>query len=1236
MRKPEDQNLRDRVVANTTAPQFLKCGAGGGKTRLMVDHYVNLLDSGVAAQAIVAVTFTRKAAEELRQRIRSECRKKAREAASSMGIDEARRWKRLAWDVESATITTIHGLCSRILKENAIAAKIDPSFQLAEEAASALLQDDTIRQTVLKRLEAGESSAAITVSELGLAGTCETVGNLLAQRSSLGAVLDDADGPFSDATRLQEWWQARILEQAEKRLGELLETQEWHAAVATMRAYSASDPEDKLEVSRRLALEQVRIIEADDWDEEDALQTKIAAVRALRSVPFRSNSGKAGDWGGAETKSIVNAAVKMLVHKDAELGKRLDGIAKCGPGPTDERSAKLTCALVAETRAAIAAYDDVKQSQSLLDFDDLQSRVGALWVQRPDVLARYRRSIKHLLVDEFQDTSRMQWDIFRPIVEDGGPVLIVVGDDKQSIYGFRNADLTLWREVEAYVDALAPEAVTALTTCFRSTPGLLRFFNAFFISEQVMGQSPVDACDSKAFAAYYDEQLAAFRESACDPPVEIYIVGPSANGDDSEDANGEDVDDESTGTLRQKEAALLAKRVYELVEIEGLQIEDKETHEMRKVHYGDFAVLLRAFTDVSLYEGAFRRQGVPFYVYAGRGFYALQEVRDVVNCLRVLENTGDEMALAGALRSPLFGISDETLFWMRQLQGETTWWGRLQAFAAGESALVESVDGALRPVEEIIGRAEFAKVEFAAELFAQLRERKNRLTPSELISEIVHRTGFTATLAAQFVGTQAVANVEKLIDTAAAFENSGNFSLREFVDYLKALQAREEREGQAAVEDEHSESVKILTQHASKGLEWPVVIVPDLNRQPRNDTDNVRSHRDFGLVAHKKWDEGDEWPAVGIFIKEQRDEEELAEARRLFYVACTRARDRLILSGSVKYKKKEQFDFSDKRPLGWVCGGLHIGAEALEELYKDDGVMLVGDAEVHVIHADSVPESAPQSRGEQWLVEDRRAALLTGGALVDADQALMAQLLRQSAAVPQTFGAMRRFTVTDLSKYVKSPGEYRIQSLGRVPEALPELPLDPGNIELSGAEYGDVVHHLLRLVGRGGISALEEIIAQDAGLPVHLEARARTQLCTIQRDVRTFLNTALYQRVVEQADILRTEMRVVFAWDGAMIEGIVDALVEKDGEFYLIDYKTGRPDEGKSRMYEFQLGAYCLAIEAATGKPVRSAHLVYLPWQQEKELSYEGQSLEQLRTNARAGLDVSVNGIRSGLFDDSE
>jgi len=1153
-------------VCDLSTSFIMTSGAGCGKTYRMVERYTAIIEADVDVTRIIAVTFTEKAAAELKSRVRGECRDRGREAEPP----ERDRWARAARRLALAPVTTIHGLCARLLRENAIAAGVDPQFGQLDETEQDFLLRDEIRRTLLGRLHDGIATAEAIVARWGLGPAGSVIRGLVEDREDLGELLADAPPAADIEARWREAYESAI----GSLLGELMAGELWREAVACLCSVEPCNMDDRAAERHGAALEALERAR----DTEAPLQWRAQAFGECLALGHRGNVGRKDNWGRrAGELATIRDGLRALGELRDACGER--GLAF--PPLEDRPTAELAAALRAETAATVEAYAAEKRRRSALDFADLQILARDLLVENPEVLARVRSRYDYVLVDEFQDTNRLQKQIIWRIAggdADGGQipsggVLFVVGDAKQSIYGFRKADVTVFNAtVREFEEAGEGCGVLRLKDSWRSRPELVAFHNDLFCHEAVMG---LDAAQD--FEAAY-ESVGAVRDGpALSHDVELLLV--SSQGDEA----GESL---SAHDARMREAEALAARIRDIVEGEEITVEvkcDDDTVERRPAQYGHFGVLFQSMTSVGVYEYALRREGIPFYTVAGRGFYNRQEVRDCLNLLSVLENASDELSLVGALRSPMFALSDDAIFWLTR--GDESLWRALGAAAQGR-----------HPHQQHLPPDQVERIAHAHELIARLRAMKDRLSLSELVARMLAETGLAATHLAQFAGRQAVANLRKLTDLARSFEHGGEFSLREFIAWLRDLVVNEHREGLAGVHEETADVVQLLTVHKAKGLEWPIVVVPDVTRDPGGGGGpDVMVRPDLGPVPRMELPDGDTgWGAVAHLIREGQRARGEAERRRLLYVALTRARDYLILSSTYGLKGDD----------GELSAGLWLQAltKALgihpDEVAHGDVLCPTGEWRCRISRPQPPEQQRPRERPARApleVIDQARASARRGEA---EELPALARPIEPEAHLPA------RFAVTDLQRYRTCPHLFRLRHVRGVPEKTAR---QDWLHTLSAFERGDIAHKALEIIGREGLArahAVEDAVAL-ATFPGAVASRMGDAEREELREVLAWFlvearldgdGTLVYRDWIANARRLRTEVPFVMPLDDALIEGTIDALVEdSDGAWRILDYKTGAsPSEQALEGYRFQIGLYCAAVEAITGGTPADAALVLL------------------------------------------
>lgn len=1115
----------EQEAAITTEGRALlvEAGAGTGKTWVLVRRFIHLLDRHPdwPLDSIVAITFTEKATREMRSRIRAAVEAEARESRPGS------HWRQRALELERLQVTTIHGLCARVLRENAIAAGIDPRFGVLDEQEADLLRDEAVRQTLAELVDqdspALELLAVLQVHDLrdellsllGKRGTVERLFDLLPDEETLLA-----QWAAGVATMREAMWQERTREDPVLR-----------EALDELPNVTVSDSAagDKLTGSVRQAQEGCAFLEDDDLP---------AAVE--RWLPIKLNVGRAVNWGGGEAMKELKGWLKALREAAKALEK---GGAAGSIGADDEAAARLLGQWHALWIPLTATYDRLKEERQALDFDDLERLADRLLGQKPRSgrLRAYVDGIHHLMVDEFQDTNETQGRIVYALAkpQDGGR-LFVVGDAKQSIYRFRQAQVSVFNRTGREIERVTGEAALLLSRSFRSQESLVAALNSLF--DQVL----------RPIGGEYEEfEARPGRLEAQRPAIPVQGIAPSAVEMillPGEDAAGERVSAEDG---RLWEAQLLANRLLSL-QSEGFQVWERQQDDYRSFHFGDAAILFRATTSLPLYEEVFKAAGLPYLTVSGRGYYDRPEVRDLIALLACLYAPGDDLSLATALRSPLFSLSDETLYRLR--------------WRTPENEQAQDPVPYARALEGPPPNDQEQQVTAAGNTMRTLWQMAGRADVWELLREAIDRTGYEAALIMSeggdgTAGGRQAGNLKKFLALA---RERGSASLSDFLRRMQDLQAREAREGEAPGSAPEAGAVQLMSIHAAKGLEFPVVAVADLGRGGRGRRASPRILHDpaFGLAC-KRRDENGEWqkPASYRWAEWLDGRMEEAESRRLLYVACTRAADLLILSGKIG----SSGSWLNQLLEGWE---IEPTGEA-EELLQGDGY--------------SLRVSRPVDRPEA----------LEAAPPITPPEAGMAQMPPLAQPLSREWPAP--LAVTDLVERASIDGK---AAAGPRPaaELRPAIIRSTGDDRKARAPrwlIGRVVHHALADWGALSLPHRE--------LEIRLEGYARHEgvrpgealedAVNVSQSMLGRLRGSSLYREIDGARRRYSELPFTSETEQGLRHGKIDLLYQdKAGVWRLIDWKTEwSPAEAvpeRAREHRFQVAAYAQAAERLLGVQV--------------------------------------------------
>lgn len=811
-------------------------GAGCGKTNALTARYLRLIEQGKRPRGVTAITFTERAAREMRNRIR----RHVHDWLAGRCPESSRaEWEAVEADIDAARIGTIHSLCAAILRAHPAEAGIDPRFGVLEEGTAAALQAQAVEDTLAW---ATTQTNLQSLFELFRTNDLSTILlKLLHARLGAEAAFKHRD-PFhvwssAVGNALRQFTEDKQVCSVRLELRDLFESGEL-----------LEDAGDKLAAQVELLLELWNQLEARTTSEE-----YVEAARVLFSIRQQAMDARGGKkesqakQGVAELKAIYNELVDPWLG-----GAKKDDLPP--DAALEERVAGQIAPLGGLFEHALDEYRKAKDRRSALDFDDLEAGALAL-LQHLDIRARWQKQIDALLVDEFQDTNEQQRLIIEALAgSDEQPLgrLFVVGDPKQSIYRFRGADVTVFRQVERDIVARGGQYLP-LDQTFRAHAALISGMNE--ILGKVMGYA-----DDPARPYYIPfRELEAYRESPRGGVREPYIEFLCGLG-------------ESAEVARPAEAALLARRLREL-------------YDAGEIRWSEVACLFRASTGFPEYEAAFENAGIPFVTVAGRGFYDRPEIRDVLNILRAIADPTDDLAVAGLLRSPAFAVSDRALYQLRW-QGGTSPVSFQTALKGDLSALTPDDQRRVREANDALGR---------------LTRLVNRIPVAELLSRILAETHLPAILKSVVAAERLQRNLDKLLGDA---QSSALVSVSEFLEYINTLQEAGAREGEAPAEA--GGSVRLMSVHRAKGLEFPVVVLADAARARPSANERVLLMDKMGVVPRPG--RIDQVPMCFRLAKMEDQLRDAAEDLRLLYVAATRAQEKLIVCAHQTNRKQAWFN----------------------------------------------------------------------------------------------------------------------------------------------------------------------------------------------------------------------------------------------------------------------------------------------------------------------------------------
>ena len=1006
----------------------------------------------------------------------------------------------LARGLDGAWISTIHGFCLRLLKAHPFAAGLDPRFRVLDDSQGRVIRGEAFELALTEFCATEQPERLQLLATYGAAGLRRMLTSVYETLRSAGRELQLELG---------------VRRGIESRLAELVE------AAQALVADAGTTEAARAAATQALALA-----------DEAQLPERLLDLRGLRARGERAAAYEEA------RKAVEQAALDELALRDRTLLQEL--LHRFGD-----------------------AYAAAKNRESALDFEDLQLRARDLL--RDDRALREREQLRFraTMVDEFQDTNRLQCELV-DLLSAPDTERFFVGDEFQSIYGFRHADVEVFRERRGAAETLLP-----LTRNYRSRPEVLRVVNHLFATAFGDDFQPLAASGE-------------FPDPVFGIPVELLVTDKSAFAG-------------SGLHWRRAEARHVARRVRELVDTGAATA-------------GEIVLLFAAGTDAEWYEEELRALGLPTYRATGRGYFGQQQVVDLLSYLRLLHNRYDDEALVSVLASPFVGVSNDALLLLRRAAG------RRPIF----TGLERSVPTDLTNEDERLLRA-------FRQRYDRLVEASARLSLERLCERVVADHDYDLAVLAHPDGRRRYANLRKLARLARSYEELRGPDVEGFVRFVAEQDAVGAVERDAVAEEEGADAVRLLTIHGAKGLEFKVVVVADAGRDravPSADEILCLADGRFGFrVAdpitgkrHAAFEYAD--------VTEARKREEEAERLRLYYVAMTRAIDRLIVSGSIDLAPAGP-SIDEKTPIGWVLARLDCAAELAAsdgvpvELERDGARVLVrldrGEPEPAGVEIAAVP----QEEGQLALFDSDQLPLLPAPA----------PALVPIAPLPEApLHDVRRLSYSALALFERCSYRYYAERVAGM------QPADAGGMVLGAAgmaatEIGDAVHRLLELVDFAA-AVPPDVEQVRAWYP----AVTDEELARIAGFVETYCGSDLARRVGELAGV-QPERPFAFEHDGVLLHGRLDVLHRAGDRALVLDYKTNSLAEGSAGEiveadYRLQRLVYALALFRAGAEEVE---VVYQFLERDDAVS----SRTFLRTELpalEAELSEAIARIRAGEF----
>lgn len=1171
-------DLRNRNI-------LVSAAAGSGKTAVLVERIITMLtedESPVDVDRLLIVTFTEAAAAEMKERIRNAIEKKLEEYPGDEHL------KQQATLIHNAQITTIHSFCLSVIRDHFHAIDIDPGFRIGEEGELKLLRHDVLEEMLEERYQQGEQRFLDFTAAYGTGRSDKKIEDLVLKIYEYSRSYPDGDGWLSSCAAAYE----------ADSLSELEDSGYIRLVMENVGRY--------LDDAGRLLAEGLHICRAPDGPAvyETALQNDIQVIDELRKTDAFTELGEkmsSVKWTRLATnrdKTVSEekaAKVKAIREEVKGLIKDLDGQYFYQDAEGILEDLKI-CRPAMEELAGLVRefgerFEEKKRSQNMIDFSDMEQYALRILTEKTDdgllpssIAKEYQQQFLEIMIDEYQDSNLIQEAILTSIstVSEGRYNIFMVGDVKQSIYRFRLSRPELFMEkFDTYDTDDSKTQRIDLHKNFRSRREVLEGVN--YIFRQIMTRD--------LGGIVYDDQAA------------LYVGADYKDGEHMEtevlviDSNVEEWEDEEQNargiTERELEARAIAGRIRELVNHQ--QVTDKKTGEFRAARYSDIVILTRSikgFADI--FTEVLNKEGIPTYAGTREGYFATQEIGVILDYLRVLDNQRQDIPLAAVLASPIGSMTEEELAVIRSSYKERPFFQAVSDYlAGGEDEVIRGKLGrCMRQIEE----------------FRQVVP----YTPMhELLLMILEKTGYGDYAYAMPGGEQRKANLDMLSEKARVFESTSYKGLFHFIRYIEQLKKYDVDYGEASIEDEQSDTVRIMTIHKSKGLEFPIVFVAGMgkrfNMQDARSSVVLHAKMGVGLDAIHVANRTKSPSLIKKIIQKEEALDSLGEELRVLYVAFTRAKEKLIITGTIPNLEK-------KLPLYEM--GITYGRLSKASTYWDWILPAVSSVpqEVPIVvrrieFADIVKEEVEEETAGRMT----RAMLEAWDTTQVYDPAMHEAMKEQFGYhYPYSGSGMQKlkFTVSELKKriYLKESLGDELDETGEMPYEEPEVvPLIPRFLkeeeELTGASRGTAYHRLMELLDLTRDYGERELSDTVRGYVEEGRMGEDMAACVRPRDILDFLESRAGQRVrsAARADALWREQPFVLGVDARemypeeqegeliLVQGIIDAYYEEPDGLVVLDYKTDQiyTPEGLIERYHSQLDYYAKALEQLTKKKVK-------------------------------------------------
>ena len=1169
---------------------LVSAAAGSGKTAVLVEHIIQKVtdkENPIDIDELLVVTFTSAAAAEMRERIRKAMEQKAKE-----NIEDAHIQKQLTY-IHQAKITTIDSFCLDLIKEHFDQIDLDPSFRVGDTGELQLLKTDIVKEMLEDFYEENDSEF-ITFVESYTTKNDMNLEDMILEMYKYSTSYPDENEWFQNCLKNYEATESvdslewiKYLKSMTKKYFEELES--YYKEIIKLRDIYPGTEKRIATIEEEFAIVQ-KINQAESYEE-------------IRKVLSLFEGKRIGSCTKEVPKEIADS-----IKNFRDIGKNLLKDFKDDFYSQNEEEImhdleitkarfEMLLKLVFEFKRR---FQNTKKEKNILDFNDMEHFALQILVKKengefiPTELAKeLSEQFKEIIIDEYQDSNLVQETILRAISKEnqGQPNIFMVGDVKQSIYKFRLARPELFMDKYQRYEMLPTDSnyiKIMLDRNFRSRDCILDSVNEIFykIMQKELGNIEYDEANALHLGADYPNPPETQNQK-----TELILYHQESDGQ-NEKMTYQDLEDEADVGRIETEAYLTVQKIKELTNPEnGFQVWDKDMNVYRTAKYQDIVILLRSAKKSSdVFTEILMSEGIPAYCESDIGYFDCIEITWLLNFLSIIDNPLQDIKFVSVLRSPFVGVSNVELAIIKSQTGENEYWmDRIQEY-------IENYQD---------------KLQKKLRNFLDLLKNYRRMVPytpiCDIISKIIDETNYYNYILAMPAGKRRAGNINILKQKAIEYEKTSYVGLFNFIRYIEKLKKYNVDFGEAKTVGENDNTVRIMTIHKSKGLEFPIVIMPALeqkfNAQSNFGVSVFESDLGIGLEMRDPKKRIKKTTLMQKVIARKNKLEDLGEHLRILYVAMTRAKEKLIMIGSVKNIEKAQEkwamaeQFQDGRIpffvlasansfldwIGYACFGMNCKSIQTEILYASD---IAISAQKNIIQREEIKQELLQPDFQQHFDENAYH--------------IMRQSLAYTYPYYTNFGM--KYSVSDIKKEQLEEVNYIFQ--GKKNKIIPNF-IDEKEKQLSGSELGTIYHRILELYdienGVGAMlnqqkSLLEQMVLQKKISQEMMNAVSLKKL-------EAFGKSSLAKRMKKANEIgkLFREKQFLLGMpaslvhkeypndENILIQGIIDVYFEEDGALILADYKTDKVeqlDELVTR-YRIQLEYYQQALERLTQKKVK-------------------------------------------------